>query len=344
MPSGADLISSVAGTSGFDRVVDLLERLDRWRSHLLPVLTYHRVDDPEGDRTLAPGLISATPEEFDGQMRFLAGSREVVSMADLLDVRRKGKRLAPRSVMVTFDDAYRDFSSHAWPVLRRHGVAVTLFVPTAYPDRPEASFWWDRLHHALRATRRADPLSSPLGDLSIVTERERAVAFKRLKQHCKVIPHGQAMDQLGGIFHQLGVPASQAAVLGWSELRGLSAQGVAMAAHSQTHAMLDRVSAAHLRTEVEGSCADLRSQIGAALPVFAYPSGQYSDEAVAAVARSGCELAFTTDRGCNDLRKPDWLRLRRINVGRRSSLGLIRTQMLPTSARLHSLTRRVSAR
>ena len=35
-------------------------------------------------------------------------------------------------MLLTFDDAYRDFATNAWPTLKRYGLPATLFVPTAY--------------------------------------------------------------------------------------------------------------------------------------------------------------------------------------------------------------------
>ena len=42
-----------------------MERFGDHRPNLLRVLTYHRVDEPENRPFLFPGLISATPAEFD---------------------------------------------------------------------------------------------------------------------------------------------------------------------------------------------------------------------------------------------------------------------------------------
>jgi hypothetical protein len=39
-------------------------------------------------------------------------------------------------------------------------------------------------------------------------------------------------------------------------------------------------------------------------------------------------MAFTTERGGNDIATGDWLRLRRFNVGTRSSVPLLRAQLL----------------
>ncbi len=44
-------------------------------------------------------------------------------------------------VVLTFDDAYRDFLSNAWPILSSHGFGATMFVPT---DHVGGRAEWDR--------------------------------------------------------------------------------------------------------------------------------------------------------------------------------------------------------
>jgi len=73
-------------------------------------------------------------------MECLAGNYHVVSVPELLDAVYENSPLPPKSVMITFDDTYRDFAEFAWPVLKQHKLPVTLFVPTAFPDQPDRSF------------------------------------------------------------------------------------------------------------------------------------------------------------------------------------------------------------
>jgi hypothetical protein len=86
--------------------------------------------------------------------------------------------------------------------------------------------------------------------------------------------------------------------------------------------------------------ADLRREIADPLPLFAYPSGAYDERSVGAVERAGLVAAFTTRRGVNDLPSADRLRLRRINVGGRSSVGLLHAQLLPAVGRVADRVRR----
>lgn len=313
-----------------------LERMDAWRSQedWLRVLTYHRVIDPAGDPTVYP-RIAVTPQAFAEQMAFVAQHYRVISMQELLDYRRGSCCLPPRALLITFDDGYTDFAEHAWPILRRHGLPVTLFVPTAFPDSGE-SFWWDRLYHALMVTQ-AQEVTSPGGVLPLGSRAERERAFTRLREQVKSLPHQEAMALVQEICQGLGVEPPPSAILGWDALRRLAEEGVTLGAHTRTHPLMNRLSLEEARAEAVGSLRDLEREIGSALPIFAYPSGGISPEVEAMLAQEGFALAFTTYRKLNRLNPrqgPEWLRLGRINVGPRTSLTLLRAQLLLWSASL----------
>ncbi len=324
--------SRTARSPAAARFVTLLERAARPRPGVLAVLTYHRVDEPARTPLLYPGLISATPDEFEQQMRFLAANHRLLSLSELLEVRRGETPLPSRAVMVTFDDAYRDVAENAWPIMRRHRIPLTVFVPTAYPDEPGRAFWWDRLYASLAS--RGLVVSTPLGDLAVATEADRSRAFRLLREHLKALPHDRAMTLVEDLSGGRGSPSPSPAVLGWDELRRLAADGVALAPHSRTHPLLDRLPRKEARREVLRSLDDLEREIGSTPRAFAYPGGGYDDEVAAVLEEEGFELGFLTRRGTNDLHDPDWLRLRRINVGRTSGVSLIRLQLLPQWTRV----------
>jgi peptidoglycan/xylan/chitin deacetylase (PgdA/CDA1 family) len=305
-----DLALSIAARSkAVSQLVALLGRLDDQRTDLLRVLTYHRIDEPDARPDLDPALISATPESFDEQMEFVASRYHVVSMSELLEARRSRTALPPRSVLVTVDDAYCDFELNAWPILKKYEVPVTLFVPTGYPDRPDRSFWWDRLH---RATRGDGPRET-----------------RRLKQWIKSLPHDRAMACIDRICESNGNGRADNQVLGWAALRRLAGDGVTIAAHSRTHPLMNRITPDEARREAAESLRDIEREIGSALPVFAYPAGGVDESVVRALRSENFALAFTTARGVNDLRIADLLQLRRINVGARTSRPVFGAQLLP---------------
>jgi peptidoglycan/xylan/chitin deacetylase (PgdA/CDA1 family) len=313
-----------AEVSGFIR---LLEATIGSRRDRLGVLTYHRVTEADAHPRPAPGTLSATPAAFALQMEFLARSYRLVSIQDLLDVVRQDRALPPRSLLLTFDDAYVDFEEEAWPILRRAGLPVTLFVPTGYPDRPERSFWWDRLFQAIVGSR-AERIETPRGPMVLTMDTDRLQAYRLLREGIKGMPHAAAMDRVDQICRELGDGHPAPGVLSWSSLRTLANEGVALGAHSRSHPLVDRIPIEEAREEILGSMEDLRRETGLALPVFAYPGGHYNDEVARLVQGSNVRLAFTTDPGVNDIRRSDPMRLRRIHVGGGTSLAVLRAQLL----------------
>jgi peptidoglycan/xylan/chitin deacetylase (PgdA/CDA1 family) len=327
-----NVVGPLLRSTAFARLVGCLEAATP--AGRLGVLTYHRVDEPDGAPLLYPGLLSATPAEFEEQMLFVATRYRPISLADLLEVRRGRASLPQRAVLVTFDDAYRDFAEHAWPRLRRLGVPVTLFVATAYPDRPVLAFWWDRLWAALTLAPPGAQVQTPDGQKALATEADRMGAYRSLRRHLKTLPDDRLQGELERLVGRFEEPATGSPVLGWDELRALAGEGVALAPHTRTHPLLDRVPRERVREEIVGSLEDLEREIGTVRPVLAYPSGGLSDSVVDVVREVGFELAFSTKRGNNRIGRSDWLRLRRIHVSRRFGFPALRAQLLPWWDRL----------
>ena len=331
-----------ANSAAFRKVVSLLDQTGGERSNLLRVLTYHRVDRPQARPWLDPVLISASPEVFEVQIKYLAANYQPISVSDVLQALEKNDQtiLPPRAVLVTFDDAYQDFEQHAWPVLKRYQIPVTLFVPTAFPDHPERLFWWDRLFHALHSTVKSE-ISTPIGNLALGPDLERSQANLRLKNYIKSLPNDVAIAFVENIEQQLGVSPQANCVLGWEKLRKLAQEGVTLAPHTQTHPIMNHIPPSAMQNEALDSLYDLQREIGETLPVFAYPSGFHNTEVVSAVRAAGFKLAFTTERGINILGRDDPLQLQRINVGAQTTVPILRAQLLSLSAALYPVGRKV---
>jgi peptidoglycan/xylan/chitin deacetylase (PgdA/CDA1 family) len=92
------------------------------------ILAYHAIGEcPHRER--AHNCLCISTETFAKQMSFLAKSRQVVSLEDVVEGRFSGRRPA---VAITFDDGYRNILTNAAPILNRYGFAATMFVPTKW--------------------------------------------------------------------------------------------------------------------------------------------------------------------------------------------------------------------
>ncbi|MDP8905470.1 MAG: polysaccharide deacetylase family protein [Chloroflexota bacterium] len=323
---------SFAGSPFSRPFVRLLELAAGWPNGAFVVLTYHRIAEAGEDEHLYPSLVSATPQGFERQMEFVGRRLRPVSLDHLAQAHHGAVHLPRHAVLVTFDDAYADFARNAWPTLRRLGIPVTLFVPTAYPGARDRPFWWDRLWAAMTMTGRRGALQTPVGKLLLGDDQQRRTAARSLVDRHRALPHAEAMVSVETICRLLRGPEPVSATLTWDELRTLASQGVTLAPHSQNHPLLTTVDSATQRSELERSrqtlfaeMAGLGHQLAGA--AVAYPSGAYDRAVLGATRECGYELAFTTRRGLNRLAATHPLRLRRINVGARSGPELISAQI-----------------
>jgi peptidoglycan/xylan/chitin deacetylase (PgdA/CDA1 family) len=333
-----------SGASSRDRARDLVLNALAWaaehragRSPVVAVVTYHRVAPAEERPDLLPGL-AVDPGSFEDQVRMLAAHADPVSLDDLIAAAGGGPRLPARAVHVTFDDAYECIEEHAWPVLRDLGVPATMFVPTRYPDQ-HRTFWWDRLHQAV-AAHPGPELRADGRTWLLDTAADRDRARDELKALVGSRPHAEGMSLVAEVWAGSGCPPAEPATSSWDGLRRMASEGLAIGSHSRHHPFLDRIGLDHLDREISGSLEDLRQQLGwAARPAIAYPGGHVDDATVAAASRNGIRVGFTTERGVVGATGPDWLRLPRINVGRRATAPLVRVQLRPEPHRVHDLVR-----
>ena len=100
------------------------------------IFNYHSVADRDHARWVDPRY-HMTPKEFERQVKFFATRRSPVSLGRLVQALEEGRDLPPRSVVVTLDDGYRDHLTVAAPILAKHRIPATFFLPTGYVERAE---------------------------------------------------------------------------------------------------------------------------------------------------------------------------------------------------------------
>src|SRR5467141_3682466 len=105
------------------------------------VLRFERVRPPRAAGFQPLGSREITPKFLDRAIRALKRWKyEIVSIDEVC--RRAVTLAAPRRfVCLTFDGGYRDLITSAYPVLAKHGVPFTIYVPTAFPDRLGEAWW-----------------------------------------------------------------------------------------------------------------------------------------------------------------------------------------------------------
>jgi len=271
------------------------------------VLMYHRIANP----TVDPWQICVRPERFEEQMRLLRDRVDIVPLGELRTRLRRGRRGRPVAA-VTFDDGYADNLHAAKPVLQRYGVPATVFLATACVGSARR-FWWDALAQSVLA---ADALPPRLElecagrrfhfDDSRLTlsgdpgRRARRALHDRLWQWLSTLVDQDRWDAIGLIQRwapDARPPAADELPMTDIEVRSLIADGlVEIGGHTATHCMLSGLPAAAKAVEIERSWHDCRRLAGRDPTSFAYPHGDFDEESVDLVKRTGFAVSCTTEQ------------------------------------------------
>ena len=113
------------------------------RHYVAPIIMYHRVLP---GATYADRLVVSV-ETFDRQMRFLKNHRyNVITLEKLAELILQKKKIPPKTISITFDDGYEDNYTNAFPVLKKYGLAATLFVIVEEAgDRHKNKLSWEEI-------------------------------------------------------------------------------------------------------------------------------------------------------------------------------------------------------
>jgi len=94
----------------------------------VPVLMYHHVLSK--DSFIATGM-----KNFDKQMEYIAKHYKTLTSEEF-EKYKKGKIVVPKnSVLITFDDGWRDNLEYAYPILKKFNLKATLFIVTGWVDK-----------------------------------------------------------------------------------------------------------------------------------------------------------------------------------------------------------------
>jgi peptidoglycan/xylan/chitin deacetylase (PgdA/CDA1 family) len=104
----------------------------------VPILVYHRFGPVAADN------MTVTTPVFASHLRYLKeNGYTVIPLKQFVDFRRdRGSPPAPRSVVLTVDDAHRTVYTDMFPLVKQYRAHVTLFVyPSAVANAPYAMNW-----------------------------------------------------------------------------------------------------------------------------------------------------------------------------------------------------------
>jgi peptidoglycan/xylan/chitin deacetylase (PgdA/CDA1 family) len=284
----------------------LLRQLTTWNGVL--VINYHRIgrgSDSAFDRE----LWSATPEDFDAQVRFLKENYDIIGADDLdeVAVKRYG-----RYVQITFDDGYRDNYECAYSILRSHGVSATFFLTTGFIDQFRLP-WWDEIAWMVRTSERSGVEGAPwLSTQVTFDEPDREQAIHTLLSTYKSLPGEATGVYLDFLAEATGsdrydLTDAQEMWMTWDMVREMRQGGMWFGGHTVNHPVLANLPREQQAEEIAGCKKRIETELDEPMILFSYPVGgpqSFNDDTRASLKEHGVKFSYSYYGGFR--RSSDW--------------------------------------
>ncbi|MCA1414828.1 polysaccharide deacetylase family protein [Bradyrhizobium sp. NBAIM20] len=218
-----------------------------------------------------------TPQFLDRAIRALKrwnydflGMDEVCRRAVMLPEKR-------RFVALTFDGAGKDLITYAYPVLARHAVPFTIYVPTAFPDGVGEA-WWIGLEQVIARESRIDLM---MGDqeqrFTVADKAGKQALFSHLESWLRSLPPADLSAVIADLCtrYRIDLAAlSREASMDWEDLARLAGDPlVTIGSATVNYPMLANMKDAAALREMTMGKAVAESAFNREIRHFAYPFG-----------------------------------------------------------------------
>jgi peptidoglycan/xylan/chitin deacetylase (PgdA/CDA1 family) len=289
----------------------------------IAILMYHRVGLSEDNWSFGP----LSTLSFQNQIESLTYQGEIISLEVLASYLQKGQSPPSKTIVITFDDGYRDNYLNAFPILLKSKVPATIFLTTGNIGADKLH-WWDQIGYLIHKTSLQEVSLSELGFHRLQSVKDRNRAQYLITQKLKTFDEDRKswwISQLGASL-KTDIPAGMGKklILSWNEIREMDAGGVSFGAHTVNHPLLTQVPLTRAQWEIAESKKDIQNYLGKEVTTFAYPDGRWNMEIADLVQKSGFVCAVATSPSHIILPSDNPFTLSRIEMTGNESLNQFR--------------------
>ena len=279
----------------------------RSRSELC-ILLYHGVTDvpSQGIENYSGKHMEA--EESRRQMTHVRDECQVLSMDEVSALCAEGRPFPERAVAVTFDDAFENVATTAFPIMEELGLPFTFYVSTGLVDS-ETMFWVDVVEDCLNRSH-APAVRLPLmeAEFQLDSSEARIGACERIKAWCKAADVAGKDAVVRSLVAQTGVEplvtsSANYRKVTWEQLSALGGSPlVILGGHTHSHNIMSRMDDATLADEIDTSLDLLARHLDRPIRHYSYPEGQsthYDERVVQALRARGVVCSPSAITGLN---------------------------------------------
>jgi len=277
-------------------------------------------------------------ECFKQQLEFFQKKFHFVSMQDILDCVYENNQLLQNSLLLTFDDGFKDHYQYVFPILKKMGINAAFF-PPALPILRNQVLDVHKIHLILASTSNPQlivdeifylikkfsakfKLKTPetyFSELAIQNrfDPKEIVFIKRiLQRNLPLILRSKITDLLFQKFiKESENDFSLKLYMNIDEMHEMIENGMYFGSHSYSHQWISYLSAEELELELNNSIKFCNKvNLGTKNLVMCYPYGNYNENIVSKLIKFGFKAGLTTKAGDAKISKSNIFSLERYDT------------------------------
>jgi peptidoglycan/xylan/chitin deacetylase (PgdA/CDA1 family) len=274
--------------------------------YALRCVLFHDISDTESSFTKGLG-VTVTRKDFEAALKFITTHYTPVSLQDII-ADSDGRKLPPRPVLLSFDDAYLSVREFAAPLCLKFGVPALFFVNGACLDNRQLALENLICHVAndfglstINAAIRSVNGNSDLEVRSLVEVFSRFLPGATLRGR---EAFRSALVELARV-NESELAAEAGLYVSSQQLRDLGSFKFEIGNHTYSHANCRSLSVGDFAGEIDRNKALLEETSGTKVRSFSVPYGSSADlttELEAHLQRSGYEAIFLAEGRANSAR------------------------------------------
>ena len=262
---------------------------------------FHRIGDWKETR-FDPCVFSCNPKQLDEFIVFFKQEFDIISIAEAVElVKIHAGKIHGKYLIITFDDGYKDNSTEAFPILKRHNVPACFFIATSLIGDRKLP-WWDRIAYNYKKNKfKTLKLSSWNEAVTFNGDEREFVRSMLAAAKVSQVPIEEQLNELETLFPIDGELPTQE-FMAWEDLAEMIKHGMDVGAHSHNHEILANLTQEDIIFELTHSKMLIEKHLPYKVSSFSYPvgsQGTYNEQVTTALVNCGYDIAFNFQPGIN---------------------------------------------
>lgn len=290
----------------------------------LVILCYHRINEKTGlfyDRN-----ISAYPHEFERQLLYIKKHFNVISISQLIDCYYGNYSIKPNSIMITFDDGFRDNALNAFPLLKKLEIPAIVFVTTGFIDS-DIIPWEDQVAYIFHEPSIKEIKINNNESYLLRFTEERENAIWQFCKRLKLTNPEMRKEMIAVLFIKYQIDnkrmenLARSTSIGYltkNDIKYWNNYGIDFGIHTVNHPRLTTLKEERMYREISESKRSLEAILEKPVSTFAYPygkEGDFNETTKLLLKKAGITVGMIFEQGIN-YPYTDSLELRRFGIGR----------------------------